>query len=645
MDASSASLETDDESYLLQKQPSLPSSHRCAPPSRFYSFGLSFAVLVAFTVLVAGLSRRQPQTFVSKSLNTESLGEVVGTCYKLGVYYEKPTMMEGQAETTPGSAAACQVRCASTAGCEHFSFWPNGACHLTATASTLKLAGENFWNVVSGPRQCNNDAVQMLVNTDYNAAFNMMDADHDGKISISEDIQYEAARGKLETIQAAADKTKMGDTDGDGALRREEFIDLMLKVNKDKAAEQGPGAMKFLSKMRNFGVGLVNQGAETFGVSATVSQERAADAGSVAGLYTFGGPATAFPGLRNPLSPDGCFPGLRVWNEAHNSDMFGNYAQKHDPIAFLAYVARFEHAFQDSLTSVVTNPTKPTLTKCGNLQSIPIADPYMVLDLHKGNAYVAGMESQKLYPLVDTMSHFATSMAYSSDRGAVREAAMKYGWNLVGAASEPKPGSTPDMSYLLQEPNSLDCTVTFEGTKDIANAVADITCARVNFCGLSDERDFQGAAFNPQPGHALVHQGFRDELLNMVKLQEFQSNIRAKLPMCNKVFVTGHSLGGAQAELFTACANRAIPEGAPGWEDYKLIGWQKGTPQKLPVLSVPRSGPSIDNEGSGKCQEYTSSTCFLGSCGDAAGPAICNVGRCKCLPNHCAVGGTCMKRR
>jgi len=107
----------------------------------------------------------------------------------------------------------------------------------------------------------------------------------------------------------------------------------------------------------------------------------------------------------------------------------------------------------------------------------------------------------------------------------------------------------------------------------------------LTFCG-TDSDSFQDAASDWMTnlkawstkfcGFDGVHSGFVGELKRIVGSQEYMSNIKPKLGGCAKVFTAGHSLGGAVAELFTACANREMQH--PDLEEWRHIKWQGGQP-------------------------------------------------------------------
>ncbi|CAE7372682.1 xlnA [Symbiodinium natans] len=186
------------------------------------------------------------------------------------------------------------------------------------------------------------------------------------------------------------------------------------------------------------------------------------------------------------------------------------------------------------------------------------------------------------------MCHF-TFVIYVTEMPTLHMDARTWGWNLVGYAESlpyASKGSLVqfnDHASLYQHPKSLECALVFEGSdrKDLSDWVYDADIKTTQFCGFED-----------------VHSGFRDKLMAMLKSDEYDQAIRAKLPLCARVAVTGHSMGGAQAELFTACANRQTPK---PWQtealsDHELVFFQLTGPQLLkPFLTEQVPGFRLQN--------------------------------------------------
>eukprot|EP00445_Apocalathium_hangoei_P079935 CAMPEP_0204179470 /NCGR_PEP_ID=MMETSP0361-20130328/50179_1 /ASSEMBLY_ACC=CAM_ASM_000343 /TAXON_ID=268821 /ORGANISM="Scrippsiella Hangoei, Strain SHTV-5" /LENGTH=654 /DNA_ID=CAMNT_0051138733 /DNA_START=10 /DNA_END=1970 /DNA_ORIENTATION=- len=75
----------------------------------------------------------------------------IAPCFASNVFYGPVANMPGTEKTSETNAAACQARCAATAGCTHFTFWPDGGCHLTdntAMQVSTQQAAE------AGPPKC-----------------------------------------------------------------------------------------------------------------------------------------------------------------------------------------------------------------------------------------------------------------------------------------------------------------------------------------------------------------------------------------------------------------------------------------------------------------------------------------------------------
>jgi len=70
-------------------------------------------------------------------------------CAEKGKSWE-PASMENTDRTMEDSKQKCQARCVDTTDCAHFSFWPDGGCHLQDGAAKAKDDGD----VWSGPPVC-----------------------------------------------------------------------------------------------------------------------------------------------------------------------------------------------------------------------------------------------------------------------------------------------------------------------------------------------------------------------------------------------------------------------------------------------------------------------------------------------------------
>mmetsp|Transcript_52414 Transcript_52414/g.93945 ORF Transcript_52414/g.93945 Transcript_52414/m.93945 type:complete len:681 (-) Transcript_52414:106-2148(-) len=82
---------------------------------------------------------------------TPTAPPVLTECAETAFRYD-PVDMANQGRTVEASYQACRNRCVYTAGCNYYSYWPDGGCHIT-DASAQKVTAENF-QVISGPKDC-----------------------------------------------------------------------------------------------------------------------------------------------------------------------------------------------------------------------------------------------------------------------------------------------------------------------------------------------------------------------------------------------------------------------------------------------------------------------------------------------------------
>jgi len=74
------------------------------------------------------------------------------SCFEADTQYI-PLDMDGQHRTQEVSALTCQLRCAGTPGCEHFTSWADGGCHI----SDSKSKREKAQDITTGPPHCPKD--------------------------------------------------------------------------------------------------------------------------------------------------------------------------------------------------------------------------------------------------------------------------------------------------------------------------------------------------------------------------------------------------------------------------------------------------------------------------------------------------------
>lgn len=144
-----------------------------------------------------------------------------------------------------------------------------------------------------------------------------------------------------------------------------------------------------------------------------------------------------------------------------------------------------------------------------------------------------------------------------------------------------------DHLMLLQHPQTLDCVIVFEGSglSDTEDWLSNLNFFSVNYCGFGQ-----------------AHRGFRAKLYRMVGGIDYIQSVRQAAKHCATVAVAGHSLGGAQADLFAACANNPLKPGEDGYIDHRLTSLPKRKPRRLKPYHADRTaGVFIRNKGNNLC--------------------------------------------
>jgi len=280
--------------------------------------------------------------------------------------------------------------------------------------------------------------------------------------------------------------------------------------------------------------------------AARVSRQNATKGtGSVSHLFTFGAPHPSNPKLTTRNG--GCFNGYRVisWDNDFGLD-------DEDIVPTLLTFTSYNHPNIRAMVVEDGGGLEGTWN-CGK-NPPRLTRPSALL--HKGSVYENSMARlSSSYWRAKEASAVGLVNSYEDNLNTVRQNVAREGWNYVDTAF-----AGEDIVHLHQDPSSLRCMVTFEGSDSFGDWVTDAAIRRVSFCGLPFS----------------VHVGFRNELRRMVDSSDFQNKIRPKLGKCSSVDAVGHSLGGAVASLFTVCV-----EWQNGSDDYNKMSWRTSRASRL----------------------------------------------------------------
>lgn len=273
------------------------------------------------------------------------------------------------------------------------------------------------------------------------------------------------------------------------------------------------------------------------------------------GIFAFAAAAPSDDPLVNPRGGP-CFPGIRSANV--KQQWFG---QEADTATTILGVLGFRHPLMDFKLVDLKDASKNTLYRCASEGEEVGNRPRGLskIALHDRELYRAAMENMDLGwgDLMRYLTNIGLPESYNYDRNSANANAQQYGWKVIGSAvDEGSDKVGRSVSHLFQNPGSKECMLTFQGSTEPEDWTANLELEKVPFCGY--------------PG---VHKGFARALMKMVKASEWQSDVRPNFSKCSKVYVTGHSQGGSEAELFGACVQKAPSQGQDGYDDYKHIGW------------------------------------------------------------------------
>jgi len=301
-------------------------------------------------------------------------------------------------------------------------------------------------------------------------------------------------------------------------------------------------------------------GAAAFRVKPKRKGEDGRSPPQIDGIFPFAAPGSADNGLTNPRASSGCFPGVRSALVRHQW-----WGQEADLATTVTGVIGFRHPKMDFSLVDEKNDDRSNFYGCDNeTPNRPRGTPNIAL--HARELYQAEYANRDFGwgELWHYLSNMALPQSYNLNNETAHARARDFGWSLLGSAVDGGGSNNyvgEQVSHLFQQDSSGECILTFQGSSSPEDWAANLNLDKVEFCGYGARGE-------------RVHEGFRDALMTIVRDSAWQNNVRPKLSSCSKVYVTGHSLGAAQAELFGACVNMAPQEGEEGYElYYKFIGW------------------------------------------------------------------------
>lgn len=308
------------------------------------------------------------------------------------------------------------------------------------------------------------------------------------------------------------------------------------------------------------------------------------EAGLVSFVYSFGALAAGSPGLQNQGKTEtGCLPGVRAYH-TQKGKWWGEWV---DFVPRALNWVFYWHAHMPVL-EIQLGDTQFLISDCDARWMKEPTILWGSYSMHAEELYIQSTSS--FDPWFANMTIFASRSSYIRDPGSVGRDVQQYGWRLVGSAQDTGGYiyGGHQVSHLLQHPDSLDCVITFQGTASLQGWVSNFDIRSKSFCGLSDPGEWclgtLGECHTRRARGSFVHAGFVDRLRVLVQSDAYQQNIHHHLPVCNKVYAVGHSLGGAMAELFSTCVSAAWREGDNGYEDYKWMGWTNGVTRAAPWI-------------------------------------------------------------
>jgi len=302
--------------------------------------------------------------------------------------------------------------------------------------------------------------------------------------------------------------------------------------------------------------------------------------GQVDWLYTYGAPGFSSPPMQHPTNKDGKFLGLRTWQTTADGWV--------DMVPVVTALALMWHPLMDA-EDIASGRAPTTHSASTQVTGWPRSIwGSVALHLQQGYENVTrqrGCDSWTAYTM------FSTHVGYLTNPSEAASVVAPYGWEVAGFGYVPAESGTvggAQESYLLQNPQTFECVLTFQGTNNDRDWLANLAFVPRAFCGFVRQSETCNALSSCKVRDsrgAFVHWGFAQNLRKMVSSESWQNTIHANLGKCSAVYATGHSLGGAMASLFTACSAKQLGPSDFGYDDYKLMAWTKVESARIGSMS------------------------------------------------------------
>jgi len=438
-----------------------------------------------------------------------------------------------------------------------------------------------------------------VVHPNFEEAFNYYDVNSDGFLS-SSDMELHKFCEFTSMKERAETGIIEGDVDGDDKLNMHEFItmeskivadalhaegvrvasqaasigdethvevmeDPMMELVVNTSCDKGMEEMNDMNDMND-----MSQSASTIEVTITTGPPPLSSI-IVDELQTFAAPGTANPRFKNHLHQSMQFSGKR-WYTFQNikSHWFWGSYRINDPVTWLtshnllSHAINFQHPMQSSV-GVGIGPGEWVSHDASDNKYVPERNGQFgwdsSLNLHSITSYRDHLKAHRLvHPEEYSKAERALKAAEYAylDPAAAKEKFTAAGMTHLASATTNNNSwlftDKLDHAHLVTD-GSGNCILSFMGTKYIRQVLQDACIRWKTFCGL--------------PG---VHRGFAIALQNIIDTVEFQDDVKPAIKAhCTHLEVTGHSLGGAKAELFAACANHKPQNGLVDWEFHKLF--------------------------------------------------------------------------